>query len=153
MNETITIMIVEPGKAPRPARVVNTLDNLQAIVGGKLEIACSLPEGSLLVFNKYGKDKGLQPNRRNPVTSDYIAGTFFLCGYKNGTFVSLATDQMEECAKWFETPGEFMIVGAETICTTPNELLLAAYRLWDDMHHGETILLTKWGEPENEMSV
>ena len=36
MEHEINILVVEPGKAPRPARVEYSLENLSQIVGGEL---------------------------------------------------------------------------------------------------------------------
>lgn len=145
MDKTIDILVVEPGKAPRPARVEHTLENLQDIVGGQLEIGCFLPQRVLLICNEYGKSQGLTPNRRNPGTEDYIAGTFLLCGFEGEGFGSLTPEQQQEFQRLFAKPGEFMLVGADAVCSTPNELLLETYHLWDDMQPGETVVLTKWG--------
>lgn len=145
MEKMIDILIVEPGKAPRPARVVHTLENLQDIVGGQLEIGCFLPQRVLLICNENGKSLGLVPNRRNPGTEDYIAGTFLLCGLEGDGFGSLTAAQQQEFQRRFAKPGEFMVVGADTVCSTFNELLLAAYKLWDDMGDGDAVVLTKLG--------
>jgi len=40
MTREIDILVVEPGKAPRPARVVDTLDTFAEIVGGPIEAGC-----------------------------------------------------------------------------------------------------------------
>lgn len=45
MTREIDILVVEPGKAPRPARVVDTLDTFAEIVGGPIEAGCYLPSG------------------------------------------------------------------------------------------------------------
>ena len=38
MAKKINILVVEPGKAPRPARVKNTLRTFSEIVGGSIEM-------------------------------------------------------------------------------------------------------------------
>lgn len=145
MDKTIDILVVEPGKAPRPARVEHSLENLQDIVGGQLEIGCFLPQRVLLICNENSKTLGLIPNRRNPGSEDYIAGTFLLCGFEGEGFGSLTPEQQGEFQRRFAKPGEFMVVGADTVCATLNELLLAAYKLWDNMSDGQAVMLTKLG--------
>ena len=66
MTREIDILVVEPGKAPRPARVVDTLDTFAEIVGGPIEAGCYLPQRVMLVCNSEGKNMGLMPNRDLP---------------------------------------------------------------------------------------
>ena len=44
MTREIDILVVEPGEAPRPARVEDTLETFQQIVGGPIEAGCYLPQ-------------------------------------------------------------------------------------------------------------
>lgn len=145
MSKWIDILVVEPGKAPRPARVENTLEKLADIVGGQPEMGCFLPQRVLLAFRE--DVTGLAPNRRNPATGEVISGPFLLCGFDDSGFASLTPAQQQEFHRCFAQPGEFMLVGADMVCATPNELLLASYKLWDNLRDGETVMLTKWGGP------
>lgn len=143
MSKMIDILVVEPGKAPRPARVENTLEKITEIVGGQPEMGCFLPQRVLLACRE--DMTGLTPNRRNPTTGEVISGPFLLCGFDDTGFSSLTPEQQQEFGRSFARPGEFMLVGADTVCATLNELLLASYKLWDNLRDGETVLLTKWG--------
>ena len=40
MANEINILVVEPGKAPYPTKVEDTLDAFQQIVGGPIEAGC-----------------------------------------------------------------------------------------------------------------
>ncbi|MBD5161200.1 MAG: DUF3846 domain-containing protein [Oscillibacter sp.] len=107
MTKEIDILIVEPGKAPRPARVEDTLETFQKIVGGPIEAGCYLPQRVMLVCNSEGKNMGLMPNRENPVDSrDFIAGTFLLCSFEGESFASLTAAQQKEFETYFALPGE-----------------------------------------------
>ena len=55
MAKKINILVVEPGKAPRPARVKNTLQTFSEIVGGPVEVGCYLPQRVMLVYREDGK--------------------------------------------------------------------------------------------------
>ena len=66
MAKGIDILVVEPGEAPRPAKVEDTLETFQQIVGGPIEAGCYLPQRVMLVCNSEGKNMGLMPNRENP---------------------------------------------------------------------------------------
>ena len=70
MDQKINILIVEPGKEPRPATVEDTLEAFQQIVGGPIEAGCYLPQRVMLICNGEGKNMGLPPNRPKPVVSD-----------------------------------------------------------------------------------
>ena len=51
MDQKIKILIVEPGKEPRPATVEDTLEAFQQIVGGPIEAGCYLPQRVMLICN------------------------------------------------------------------------------------------------------
>ncbi len=107
MSEKINVLIVEPGKAPRPARVEDTLEAFQMIVGGPIEAGCYLPQRVMLVCNGEGKNMGLPPNRANPANSgDTIFGTFLLCSFEGDHFASRPAAQQAEFQAHFALPGE-----------------------------------------------
>ena len=147
-NEYINILIVEPGKAPRPAAMRNTLEAAEKIVGGTVQIGCFLPQRVLML-----NTGGLIPNRPIPYSGgDILYGTFLLCGLpENGIdFGSLTPEQQKEFQDAFAAPGDFMLVGS-TAYIDPDDVADAVYNLWDTMRDGETVVLTKWGgQPERE---
>ena len=50
MKQKMDILIVEPGKAPRPAALPdNTLEAVEAVLGGAAQVGCFLPQRVLLV--------------------------------------------------------------------------------------------------------
>ena len=82
MDQKINVLIVEPGKDPRPAAVEDALEVFQQIVGGPIEAGCYLPQRVMLVCNGAGKHMGLPPNRPNPNDGkDTICGPFLLCSF------------------------------------------------------------------------
>ena len=106
MTREIDILVVEPGEAPRPARVEDTLETFQQIVGGPIEAGCYLPQRVMLVCNSLGKNMGLMPNREKPADSRvFIAGTFLLCGFEGEHFASLTPAQQREFQAYFALPG------------------------------------------------
>lgn len=52
MEHEINILVVEPGKAPRPARVDYSLETFSQIVGGELAMGCFLPQRVMLLYNE-----------------------------------------------------------------------------------------------------
>ena len=145
MAKKINILVVEPGKPPRPARVRDSLDAFNEIVGGPIEAGCYLPQRVMLICNGEGKNLGLPPNRANPAARDYIAGTFLLCSFEGEHFTSLTPSQQAEFGKYFAKPGEFMTVSTGAVCATRSELAMTACKLWDSMKSGESVVLTRWG--------
>lgn len=153
MAKEINILVVEPGKPPRPARVRNTLKDFEQIVGGAVETGCYLPQRVMLVCRDRESAPGLPPNRRTTNKGEYISGTFLLCGFKDSRFTSLTPMQQAEFQRYFAKPGEFMMVGTETVCSNTGELAMAACCLWERMKNGESIVLTKWGGKEGGETV
>ena len=145
MAREIDILVVEPGKAPRPARVTDTPETFSEIVGGPIEAGCFLPQRVLLVYNSEGKRMGLPPNRANPRAGDYITGTFFLCGFEGEHFASLTPSRQAEFQDYFAKPGEFMMFGTELVCASRAQVATTACKLWDSMENGQSLVLTKWG--------
>ena len=106
MTREIDILVVEPGKNPRPTRVEDKLEVFQKIVGGPIEAGCYLPQRVMLLCNGEGKNMGLMPNRENPIDSrDFIAGTFLLCSFEGEHFASLSASQQKEFEAYFALPG------------------------------------------------
>ena len=105
MEQKINVLIVEPGKEPRPSTVTDNLETLQQIVGGPIEAGCYLPQRVMLICNGEGKLMGLPPNRPNPNDStDFICGTFLLCSFEGEHFASLSPAQQARFQKHFALP-------------------------------------------------
>lgn len=145
MVQEINVLVVEAGKAPRPERVLNTMEAFAEIVGGPVEAGVYLPQRVMLIRNERGKALGLPPNRTDSRTKDYIAGTFLLCGFEGTSFASLTQAQQNDFLEYFAKPGEFMVIGTETVCASPAELGLTVCKLWENMGSGESVVMTKWG--------
>ncbi len=152
LTKEINILVVEPGKAPRPAKALDTLETFAEIVGGPVEVGCYLPQRVMLVYREDGKNCGLPPNRANPRGNDFIFGTFLLCGFEDDSFISLTPAQQTEFQEYFAKPCEFMIIGKSIICTSPGELAASVCTLWESMKNGESVVLTKWGGAESKVS-
>ena len=149
MEHEINILVVEPGKAPRPARVDYSLETFSQLVGGELAMGCFLPHRVMLLYNEDASRQGLPPNRCNPFVNECISGTFLLCGLSDGEgFCSLSPARQAEFQRLFASPGEFMMLGADHICASPAEFAETAGRLWGGMASGESVVLTKWGGKE-----
>ena len=145
MKQKMDILIVEPGKAPRPAALPdNTLEAVEAVLGGTAQVGCFLPQRVLLISRE--DTGGLAPNRCMPGGKGFVNGTFLLCGIpeEGCLFDSLTPGQQKEFQELFARPGEFMMVGSETYAD-PDDVADKVYSLWDTLKDGETVVLTKWG--------
>lgn len=100
----ITVLKVEPGKEPEEVTIPNTLEAMQEMVGGFIEIVYL--DDVCLVCNEEGKLMGLEGNRR--VGRDIISGTFFLAGDTDyGEFCSLTQEQLNQFSYRFAQPETF----------------------------------------------
>ena len=102
MNENeITVLKVEPGKAPEQITIPNTLRAMQELVSGHIEIVDY--QGACLVCDEEGKMLGLEPNRR--VGQDVIAGIFFLANSDlEGNLCSLSPEDLIHFQQQFAQP-------------------------------------------------
>lgn len=96
-NRYIVILLKEPNKKPKIITIENTLEKMQDIVKGPIEVVYH--KGALLVCNEEGKIKRLEPNLF--LDRDMILGPFFIAGddYENADFVSLTKKQIREFKK------------------------------------------------------
>ena len=101
------ILLVEPGKAPRPTEIGDGLESMQVVVGGSIQAVYPFEEPVALVCNDEGKLLGLPLNRVLRLDSgeiyDVIAGTFFLCAapLDSDRFASLTEEQIARYAERF----------------------------------------------------
>ena len=153
MKQSMDILIVEPGKAPRPAALPdNTLEAVEAALGGTAQVGCFLPQRVLMISREDAG--GLAPNRCIPGGKGVVSGTFLLCGIpeEGCLFASLNPGQQKAFQELFARPGEFMMVGSE-VYADPDDMADKVYSLWDTLGNGETVVLTKWGGQAQGMAV
>ena len=153
MKQKMDILIVEPGKAPRPAALPdNMLEAVEAVLGGAAQVGCFLPQRVLLISRE--DTGGLAPNRCMPGGKGFVSGTFLLCGIpeEGCLFDSLTPGQQKEFQELFARPGEFMMVGSEAYAD-PDDVADKVYGLWDTLGNGETVVLTKWGGQDRGAAV
>lgn len=103
------ILLIEPGKVPRPAEIAPTLEAMQAVVGGPIQAVYPFEELVALICHEEGKLLRLPLNRvlRDPESGriyDVIAGTFFLCAAPAGCdhYDSLSQEQIQRYTRRFQ---------------------------------------------------
>lgn len=99
--EQIRVLKVEPGRPPEEVTIPNTLDALQAAVGGDIDLL-DLDTDATLICNENGKTLGLTANRR--IGGEVIAGPFLIVGAMDGEFCSLSDDAAAYYTEHFADP-------------------------------------------------
>ena len=103
----IRVLYVQPGKYPEERIIPNTLSASQKLVGGNIECCCPWRDSVCIVCNDSGKIDELPPNRLYGHT-DFLAGSFFVCGSRRGDFVSLTDKQFAHYEKMYHHPIVFL---------------------------------------------
>lgn len=97
------ILIVEPGKHPRPADIPHTLEQMQKTVGGYIQAVYPWEDHVALVCDEEGLLKQLEFNRL--VAPEVpIFGTFFICGLGEEDFSDLPDDLMAKFSEMLYEP-------------------------------------------------
>jgi len=93
-NETISVLVVEPGKTPYEKQISSGLESLQREVGGYIEAVYPYEEPVALLCDEEGKLNGKEWNRalRDDEGNiyDVVAGTFLIVGLGDENFGSLS---------------------------------------------------------------
>lgn len=92
-DKKLTVVMVEPHKAPYVTEIRDELSALQKAVGGYIEVVGN-GDDTLIICNEEGKLRGLEGNRRIHDGSSIIAGTFFVVGEDGENFRSLTESEV-----------------------------------------------------------
>lgn len=101
------VLIVEPLKEPCVKDIDGSLESMQEIVGGTIQVIYPFDNPVALICNDDGKLLRLPLNRAlfdgNGDIYDIIAGTFFICAAPSDSdnFASLTDEQIEKYKKRF----------------------------------------------------
>ncbi len=119
MTETITVLVVEPGKRPYTKKIEPGLKSLQREVGGHIEAVYPFPEPVAIVCRETGKLDGCPLNRalrdEDGAIYDIIAGTFLVVGLTEEDFCSLSPELMQAFSQRFQNPETFAMVNGELL--------------------------------------
>ena len=119
-EEMMTVLVVEPMKAPYVKSIPNELEDLQQAVGGDIEMTYPFEDEVGILLNGNGKFEGLPLNRalyddRGQVY-DAIAGTFLVVGLTEDDFTSLTPEQIEKFKEKYQSPEVFTLFNGGTSC-------------------------------------
>ena len=107
------ILRIAEGQPPQKMHIPRTLEAMQDIVGGPLELVHTYADDcAAIICNGRGYLDGHIPNRRiwDPISgelSTVIHGTFFVCVTKGEIFRSLSRSQLRRFEKLFSIPDVF----------------------------------------------
>ena len=114
-KETMTVLLVEPGKYPQPVEIGTDLEDLQKAVGGYIQVTYPFDEQVGLVMNEDGKLEGMPLNRAlrddDGQIYDVVAGPMLVVGITEESFGSLSPDQMQRFEQQFHQPEVFIRMG------------------------------------------
>ena len=103
-DNLMTVVYVEPHKAPYIAEIEHTLEAEQKAVGGLIE---PIYLGDVcLVGNEEAKLIGMEGNRRIGDGTSIIAGPFFICGLTEDDFRGITAEEAEKYMIQFREPEE-----------------------------------------------
>ena len=112
MKKSITVLVVEPKKAPYLKEIIPELNVLQDEVGGYIQVVYPWKEPVALICDDDAKLKGKDLNRalrdEEGQIYDVVAGTFLLVGISEDDFTSLDSDLVHQFTKMFELPEIFI---------------------------------------------
>lgn len=97
------ILIVDPGKHPRPADIPHSLENMQKTVGGYIQAIYPWDDPVALICDEEGILKESEFNRLI-VPETAIFGTFFICGLGEEDFADLSENLMDKYSARLRDP-------------------------------------------------
>ena len=110
-KEKMTVLVVQPGKAPFAKEIDTGLESLQHEVWGDIQAVYPFDDPVALICNEEGKMEGLALNRAlrddKGEIYDIVAGTFLVVGLTDDSFGSLTPELIEKFTDHFKTPEMF----------------------------------------------
>jgi len=110
--QKIRLLEIAPLEQPRLIEVEHTLENLQELVGGTVQVVYPWEDYVAVLCDDDGKGKGYPANRiiededGNPY--DIIVGTFYISGLSQKSLLSIPDDLAAKYTEKFRYPEMFM---------------------------------------------
>lgn len=112
--ETISVLLIQPGKYPKTVTIEDSLEAMQALVSGDIEEYMPFEDEVALVCNEEGKINGLPLNRAiydsDNQMIEIMVGDFFICHapIEAEKFMSLPPDLVKKYSEKFRYPEKFV---------------------------------------------
>ena len=101
------ILVVEPMKPCEVREIPDTLEAMQALVGGYIQAVYPFQEEVAVICNEKGRNLDLPYNRplmdESGLPYDIVCGTFFMAGVSGEHFVSLTDEQIQRYLAFRDT--------------------------------------------------
>ena len=114
-TRTMDVLLVQPNAYPKKISVGTELEDLQAMVGGDIEVTYPFEDEVAIILNESGKINGLPLNRaiytEDGDMQDIYAGDFLVVGLTEDDFGSLTSEQMQKFEEQFLQPQMFVRMG------------------------------------------
>jgi hypothetical protein len=128
-DDTLEVLMVEPGQYPRVERIGSDLASLQKAVDGYIEAIYPYDDPVALICGEEAKLEGKPLNRAlrdgDGDIYDIVAGKFFVCGLGDESFASLPKELQQKYEEKFRQPEAFLKMGSK-IMAIPTEPAKAA---------------------------
>lgn len=115
MSGMIRMLEVAPMEKPKLIEVPHTLEVLQGLVGGTIQVVYPFADPVGLICDDEGKLKGEPANRilvdESGEPYDILVGTFYVVGLGNDDFISISDELAKKYARRFQYPEMFMRTG------------------------------------------
>ena len=116
-DNTIEVLMVEPGQYPRMERIDSDLASLQKAVDGYIQAVYPYDDPVALICGEEAKLEGKPLNRalrdEDGDIYDIVAGKFFICGLGEEDFASLPKELQQKYEKKFHQPEAFLKMGSK----------------------------------------
>ena len=127
-TRTMNVLLVQPNAYPKKISVGTELEDLQAMVGGDIEVTYPFEDEVAIILNESGKINGLPLNRaiytEDGDMQDIYAGDFLVVGLTEDDFGSLTSEQMQKFEEQFHQPQMFVRMGRSIMAIpVPNDMV------------------------------
>ena len=123
-ENTIEVLMVEPGQYPRMERIGSDLASLQKAVDGDIQAVYPYDDAVALICGEEAKLEGKPLNRalrdEKGEIYDIVARKFFICGLGEEDFASLPKELQKKYEDRFRQPEAFLKMGSR-IMAIPTE--------------------------------
>ncbi len=113
-KKEMQVLIVRPDKYAKRITIDGSLESMQQLVGGMIEVVYPWEERAAIVCNEEALLLDMKPNRFVPEIQEPIFGSFFVCGLGEEDLIGLTDEQLERFDKKFHYPQLFTM--AENCC-------------------------------------
>ncbi len=92
----IKALVKDPGKEPEIVEVENSLEGLQELVGGFIEVVTKIPGQLVMLVDEEGKMKSLPVNFMDYQLDDFIVGRAVFLGEDGEEFTDVPEDLAQD---------------------------------------------------------